>query len=65
MNGSTLLISELEEGPLKEWNAGSTSWKVQKLDRIVEINGVRGTSLQLLHAGMDNTTLDLCILHYE
>lgn len=63
-NGNTLLISEVEDGPMKDWNACSTTGKVKKFDRIIEVNGVRGTSQHLLQAGMDKEELDMRILHY-
>jgi len=63
-NGTTLMISEVEDGPIKDWNALSTEWKIKKFDRIIELNGVRGSSQELLHAGMDKETLHMCILHY-
>jgi len=65
-NGTTLMISEVvvEDGPIKDWNALSTDWRIKKFDRIIELNGVRGSSQELLHAGMDKETLHMCILHY-
>lgn len=64
-NGTTLTISEVEDGPIKDWNACSTTWKVKKFDRIIELNGVRGSAQRLLQAGMEKDMLELCILHYE
>lgn len=64
-NGSTLMISEVEDGPIKDWNAVSATWKIKKFDRIIELNGIRGSSQELLHAGMEEETLEMCILHYD
>lgn len=63
-NGKTLMISEISDGPIKEWNASSPTWQVKELDRIIELNGVRGSSQDLLSAGLDKDTLEMSILSY-
>lgn len=64
-NGSSLMISEVDEGPIKDWNAISKTWQVKKYDRIIEVNGTRGTSQQLLSAGIGVDRFDMVILHWE
>eukprot|EP00405_Crypthecodinium_cohnii_P024613 CAMPEP_0206488226 /NCGR_PEP_ID=MMETSP0324_2-20121206/42252_1 /ASSEMBLY_ACC=CAM_ASM_000836 /TAXON_ID=2866 /ORGANISM="Crypthecodinium cohnii, Strain Seligo" /LENGTH=241 /DNA_ID=CAMNT_0053967141 /DNA_START=202 /DNA_END=927 /DNA_ORIENTATION=+ len=63
-NGNTLLISELGEGAIKEWNKNSTM-QITRFDRIVGINGVRGGARSLLQTAADCESLQLAILHYE
>jgi len=64
-NGGSLLISTVSEGAIREWNqSSSSSCKVGKHDRVIEVNGVRGTARQLLDTATNVTTLDLVILHF-
>lgn len=63
-NGVSLLVANIGEGAIKEYN------KIGKIpvapnDRIVEINGVRGTARRLLEAATDVDSLDLEVLHYR
>jgi hypothetical protein len=65
-NGNTLLIADLGEGAIKEWNKTVELPKqVNKFDRIVAINGIRGTARSLLESAANSDGLDLIILHYE
>lgn len=64
-NGNTLLISDLGDGAIKEWNTGPQDLKVARFDRIVAINGVRGSAKSLLEAAASVEVLDLVILHYD
>lgn len=64
-SGHTLLISEIRDGAIKEWNAGPQQQKVQKNDRIFEVNGATGTARELLKAVAYFDNLVLAILHYS
>lgn len=64
-NGTTLLVSEVEDGPIHDWNVCSTTWQVRKFDRIVELNGVRGAAELLLEAAVGADRLELRVLHYD
>merc|ERR1712061_427907 len=48
-NGGSLLISNIGEGAIKEWNKTAPK-QIAPRDRIVEINGRRGTAQDLLEA---------------
>mmetsp|Transcript_8895 Transcript_8895/g.31583 ORF Transcript_8895/g.31583 Transcript_8895/m.31583 type:complete len:244 (-) Transcript_8895:44-775(-) len=63
-NGTTLMITQVGEGPMQEWNTHNPHRVVHRHDRIIELNGVRGTPPQLLAASEDAETLDLVIIHF-
>lgn len=63
-NGTTLMITQVGEGPMQDWNRDNPSKAVCKYDRIVQLNGIRGTPTDLLHSSEDCDTLDMCIVHY-
>lgn len=65
LTGTSLMIADIGDGPIKDWNARSSTRKVKKFDRIIELNGVRGSAQQLLRAGKGQETLDMCILQYD
>jgi len=70
-NGSTLLIAELGDGAIAQWNQnilrdeGPSTMTVTRCDRIVELNGARGDAKKLLEAAADTQMLHMTILHYE
>lgn len=63
-NGGSLLISNIGEGAIEDWNAASDSYQIGRHDRIVEVNGVRGTARQLLDTATNVATLDLVVMHF-
>lgn len=64
-NGSSLMILKVEAGPIQDWNSRPQAYKISKFDRIVEVNGRRGTSKDLLDAGKELDQLKMVVLHYE
>jgi len=63
-NGTTLMITHVGEGPMQEWNKTHPHQQVTRHDRIIQLNGVRGTPTTLLHASEDSSMLDMEIVHY-
>lgn len=63
--GRTLLICDIGEGAIKEWNEGPREFKVQRNDRILMINGNMGVAPWLLELPANSSTLVLSILHFE
>jgi len=47
-DGKTLVIESVLGGLFKDWNAANPRLQVVKGDRIVEVNGIRGSSAQIL-----------------
>jgi len=65
-NGNTLLIANLGDGPIEEYNREAPqAAKIIKNDRIVAINGTRGGARKLLDCASRAESLDLTILHYD
>mmetsp|Transcript_69714 Transcript_69714/g.145677 ORF Transcript_69714/g.145677 Transcript_69714/m.145677 type:complete len:240 (-) Transcript_69714:208-927(-) len=63
--GGSLLIASIGDGAVKEWNATSIGEKILPRDRIIEVNGIRGTARKLLETATNVTTMDLVFLHYK
>lgn len=63
--GRTFLISEVNDGTVKEWNQGPQEFKVQRNDRIVGISGAGGTLPGRLSSAAESEILTLAILHYD
>lgn len=63
-NGTSLLIRDIGEGPVLDWNTANPDRKVCKHDRIIELNGTRGTPQQILEASVGISQMDITILHY-
>lgn len=64
--GRSLLIAEVHDGTIKQWNESAQFFKVEKNDRIVEVNGFSGPATALLCPPTNSTdTLALCILHFD
>mmetsp|Transcript_56352 Transcript_56352/g.119926 ORF Transcript_56352/g.119926 Transcript_56352/m.119926 type:complete len:236 (-) Transcript_56352:148-855(-) len=63
-NGTTLMITQVGDGPMQDWNRRNPERAVTRHDRIIQLNGVRGSPPQLLQASEDAETLDLVIMHY-
>jgi len=69
--GMALLIANIGEGFMQEWLLANPRASVHKHDRIVKINGIRGSShrlLRALHATESSevsTVLELEVLHYD
>jgi len=65
-----LLIAKIGEGFLQDWLVANPWARVHQYDRIMQINGVRGSShklLRALHASSTSeasTTLAMVVLHY-
>lgn len=52
LNGTSLVIMSMEEGQMCKWNEQNTNSMVRKNDRIIEVNGVRGSALKLIQEGI-------------
>lgn len=63
-NGRSLLIASIGEGSIRERNLRHAQ-QIRPGDRIVEVNGQRGTAKQLLEAASNVDTLELVIVHFE
>jgi len=63
-NGSTLMITQVGDGPMQDWNTAHPEKVVNKHDRIIQLNGVRGTPTSLLQASEDAENLSMVIVHY-
>jgi len=63
-NGTTLMITQVGDGPMQDWNRQHPEKVVHRHDRIIQLNGVRGSPHDLLQASEDAETLDLVIVHY-
>jgi len=66
--GMALLMANIGEGYFQQYLLSQRRRDVRKSDRIVAVNGTRGTSHQLLralHAAEASTALALDVLHYE
>jgi len=48
--GRVLFITEVSEGPITEWNTANPEQEVQRGDRVVAVNGQRGSGKELLEA---------------
>mmetsp|Transcript_97871 Transcript_97871/g.282382 ORF Transcript_97871/g.282382 Transcript_97871/m.282382 type:complete len:237 (-) Transcript_97871:229-939(-) len=65
-NGNTLLIASLGDGPIGEYNSHAPeAMKIKTHDRIVAINGTRGSAKELLKCASNAGYLELTILHYD
>jgi len=64
-NSTSLLIAEVEDGPIQDWNDKSSADKIKPFDRIVEVNDTRGSVESLLEAGQLSDKLNMVVLHYE
>lgn len=63
-NGSTVLVTEVNEGPVLDWNFENVEYQVQAFDRIVEVNGNRGRAVELLRHIEDSDQICMKVLHY-
>jgi len=61
-NGASLVIMEVEPGPIEEWNKKNPDREVKVDDRIIAINGARGTAEELLEICKQNSKLDMVII---
>jgi len=57
----TLLISRVKDGPLMEWNLSHPERSVCQGDRIIEVNGQRGNSEELIAAIRGGRSLHLMV----
>jgi len=69
-SGTSLMIVSVDEGPMREWNSQNPGREVKKHDRIIEVNGTRGASEQLVRAAHQQPSkkamvLDMVILQYS
>lgn len=63
-NSKSLLITDVANGPMQEWNLENPDKAVRSNDRIVEINGARGKPQDLIQASDGKDTLQMVIAHY-
>jgi hypothetical protein len=52
LNGTALVIMSVEEGPMRKWNEQNANSMVREYDRIIEVNGVRGSVVELIQEGI-------------
>lgn len=64
--GNTLLIHAIQPGPVMQYNGRveSRSKCIYVLDRIIEMNGVRGTPADLLKASTLRDPIEMTVLSY-
>lgn len=64
--GRSLFIADvIKDGAVCHWNhKRAMSEQVRARDRVMEINGKRGTSKELLEQATNKTSLELVVLHY-
>lgn len=60
-DGCSLLIQDVDQGPFLQWNRTNKNQQVRVYDRIVEVNGVTGTSEKLDEALNDTKCLTMLI----
>lgn len=58
---TALRITKLKEGCVMEWNTRHPEKKVQPEDRIVQVNGIKGSADQLVETIRSNQKLHLLI----
>lgn len=63
-NSKSLLITDVANGPMQDWNNEHPDKVVKSFDRIVEINGARGKPQDLIQASDGKDTLEMVIAHY-
>lgn len=63
-NSKSLLITDVANGPMQDWNNENPGKAVRTNDRIVEINGARGKPQDLIQASDGKDTLEMVIAHY-
>jgi hypothetical protein len=63
-NGNTILITEVNSGPVLDWNFENVEFQVQAFDRIVEVNGNRGRASELLQYFEESDQIRMKVLHY-
>lgn len=63
-NGSMLLVSEVNEGPVLDWNLDNPEFQVQAQDRIIELNGSRGNASELVQCSEGSDNICMKVLHY-
>lgn len=47
LGGASLLVKGVKSGLVKDWNSASEGFKVQKNDRVIEVNGINGSPQEL------------------
>lgn len=65
--GNTLLVHSIQPGPVMQWNARNMNEQgiyIHVLDRIIEMNGVRGTPAELLGASTLRDPIEMTVLSY-
>lgn len=63
-HGTSLLVGEVNEGPVLDWNLKNPEFQVQAQDRIVELNGTKGNAVELLKCSEGCEKLKMTVLHY-
>jgi len=62
-DGHTLLVKAVRDGVAKEWNESNPRQShISSGDRIVEVNGLRGSAQRLLEALQDSLTLHIVLI---
>lgn len=59
--GLALEVTRIKDGLVQEWNAANPDLQVMKGDRIVEVNGVRNNSEQMMGILSAESLLNLVI----
>lgn len=66
VNGQSLLVNYVRSsGPVANWNSVHRDLAVKKNDRIVEVNGIRGDSRELLDLIKEPKNLELILARYR
>jgi len=66
VNGQSLLVNYVRStGPVANWNSAHRELAVKKNDRIVEVNGIRGDSRELLDLIKEPRSLELILARYR
>lgn len=60
-----ILIKSLKAGAIVDWNDAKKGPPIQVKDRIVEVNGVRGTALGLHDQLKESQVIDMTIMPYQ
>mmetsp|Transcript_123329 Transcript_123329/g.226266 ORF Transcript_123329/g.226266 Transcript_123329/m.226266 type:complete len:279 (-) Transcript_123329:38-874(-) len=58
-DGETLVVSAVDEGLVQEWNERNTTRPVTVGDRIISVNGMQGSPMQLFDLLNEHTSLQL------
>ena len=60
--GSALLVEEVKEGLVEQWNSSNEEAQVRSGDFLVEMNGIDGNSRRMLADLSENKLLEIVVL---